>query len=113
MISLTPITAEHYIQFFGVKPERTIRGYAFWIDGEVKAIFGALLGKEATMLFSDMKDDIKLPAITIWRWAKTALEQIDDMKQPLYATSEKSGKFLLSLGFEHMGGKTYRYVGGK
>lgn len=111
IITLTPITADDYELFFKERPKRTIRGYAFWMDGEIKAIFGALLGDKATMLFSDMKQDIKLPAITIWRWAKSALEQIDDMRQPLYATTEKSDKFLRSLGFRHIGGKTYEYVG--
>lgn len=113
IITLTPITVDDYQSFFGRPPERTIRGYAFWMDGEVKAVFGALLGDKATMLFSDMKSGIELPAITVWRWAKSALEQIDDMRQPLYATSERSGKFLRSLGFQHMAGKTYRYVGRK
>lgn len=114
-IEIKPITIADYVLFFGKQPESTIRGYCFYLDGEVVAVFGAVLSKDVTMLFSDVKKEINVPKITIWRWAKKALGWIDDMRQPLYATSESSGKFLNSLGFRFHSdtkyGKLYEYMG--
>jgi len=114
-IEIKPITIADYVRFFDKQPDRTIRGYSFYFDGEMIAVFGALLDKDATMLFSDIKKGIDVPKITIWRSAKKALALIDDMKQPLYANSQSSGKFLCSLGFRFHGdtkyGKLYQYMG--
>lgn len=112
---MRPITTVDYIRFFGEYPRRTIRGYSFIKDGEILAVFGALLSSHGTMLFSDIKDGAKASPIVVWRLAKKALKTLDDMKQPIYATSDKSGKFLLSLGFAFCGdtkyGKLYQYLG--
>lgn len=114
-VELKPITLEQYEMFFKQKPHRTIRGYSFFLDGEIVAVFGALLDQGSTMLFSDVKEGLNAPAITIWRWSKRALKLIDDMGQPLYATSKNAEKFLLSLGFVfHTNtkyGKLYVYRG--
>lgn len=114
-VELKPINTADYVEFFGVSPTHTIRGYCFYLDGRKVAVFGAILEKECTMLFSNMKEDINVPKITIWRWAKKSLRLIDDMRQPLYATSKNSGKFLNSLGFVFRGdtkyGKLYEYLG--
>lgn len=114
-IELRPITITDYAAFFGKSPDRTIRGYAFLVDGEMVGVCGALLGKDSTMLFSDVKEGFTAHPITIWRWAKRAMELLDTMKQPLYATSQNSGKFLNSLGFVFRGdtryGKLYEYLG--
>lgn len=114
-VEIKPITLDDYMSFFKVKPDRTIRGYSFLLDGEIVAVFGALLGKEQTYLFSDVKENLDVKPIIVWRWAKRALVLIDNMRQPLYATSQKSGRFLLSLGFIYRGdtkyGKLYEYLG--
>lgn len=114
-IELRPITINEYILFFKEEPKRTIRGYSFFLNGHIVAVFGALLSKDGTMLFSDMKKELDIPAILVWRWAKRALSLINDMRQPLYATSQKSGRFLNSLGFVFRGntksGKLYEYLG--
>jgi hypothetical protein len=114
-VELKPITVADYEAFFKKKPDRTIRGYSFFLDGEMVAVFGALLSNGATMLFSDMKAGLNVPAITVWRWAKRSLSLIADMRQPLFATSESSGRFLNSLGFTFRGdtkcGKLYEYLG--
>lgn len=102
-VELKPITVRDYVYFFKEQPKRTIRGYSFFLNGEMVAVFGAILEKEGTMLFSDMKPDIEVPKITIYRWSKKALKMIDDMKQPLYATTLHAGKFLSSLGFRFHG----------
>lgn len=114
-VEIKPITVNEYILFFKEEPKRTIRGYSFFLNGHIVAVFGALLDKDGTMLFSDVKDGLSVPAIIVWRWAKRALEMIDDMRQPLYATSKNSERFLLSLGFVFRGdtkyGKLYEYMG--
>lgn len=114
-IEIKPITHKDYVLFFKTQPDRTIRGYSFFLNGEIVAVFGALLSKDATMLFSDVKPGLTISPIIVWRWAKRALELINDMRQPMYATSDKSSKFLLSLGFVFRGdtkyGKLYEYLG--
>jgi hypothetical protein len=102
-VELKPITIADYVAYFKEQPKRTIRGYSFFLDVELVAIFGAILEKEGTILFSDMNKDLKVPKITIYRWSQKALKLIDDMKQPLYATTLHSGKFLTSLGFRYRG----------
>jgi hypothetical protein len=113
-IEIKPITVDDYVHFFKESPKRTIRGYSFFLNGEMVAVFGALLDKDGTMLFSDMRENLPVPKITIYRWAKKALRKIEDMKQPLYATSGNSGKFLKSLGFCYRGdtecSKLYEYL---
>lgn len=114
-VELKPITVDDYIRFFKESPKRTIRGYSFFLNGEIAAVFGALLSKDGTMLFSDVRPDLNVPAITVWRWAARALVLISDMKQPLYAISKKSGRFLESLGFVYRrgteSGNLYEYMG--
>lgn len=114
-ISMRPITLEDYRSFFKEEPKRTIRGYAFILNGEIAAVFGALLSKDGTMLFSDVREDLDVPPILAWRWAKRALFLIDDMRQPLFATSKSSDRFLKSLGFCYRGdtkcSKLYEYMG--
>lgn len=114
-VEIKPITIADYVNFFKEQPARTIRGYSFFLNGEQVAVFGALLDKDATMLFSDVKGGLEASPIIVWRWAKRALELIDDMRQPLYATSKNSERFLLSLGFVFRGdtkyGKLYEYMG--
>ena len=114
-VEIKPITVDNYMSFFKEQPKYTIRGYSFFLDGEIVAVFGALLGQKQTMLFSDVKDNLQVSPVIIWRWAKRSLKLINDMKQPLYATSQKSGRFLQSLGFYHHGttkyGELYEYLG--
>ena len=115
-VEIKPITLADYRHFFGDEPKRTIRGYSFFLDGDMVAVFGAILERDGTMLFSDMKAGIGVPKITIYRWSKKALKLIDDMKQPLYATTLGAGKFLSSLGFEYRGDTKcgrllYEYMG--
>jgi len=106
-VELKPITIADYVAYFKEQPKRTIRGYSFFLDGELVAIFGAILEKEGTILFSDMNQNLDVPKITIYRWSKKALKLIDDMKQPLYATTLHAGKFLSSLGFCYRGTTKY------
>jgi len=114
-VEIKPITHADYVLFFNSQPDRTIRGYSFFLDDEIVAVFGALLHKDGTMLFSDVKEGLNVSPIIVWRWAKRALELINDMRQPLYATSQKSERFLLSLGFAFRAntkyGKLYEYLG--
>jgi hypothetical protein len=114
-VEIRPITIVDYVNFFKEQPARTIRGYSFFLNGEQVAVFGALLDKNATMLFSDVKEGLSVHPVIVWRWAKRALELINDMRQPLYATSKNSERFLLTLGFVFRGdtkyGKLYEYLG--
>lgn len=114
-VELRAITVSDYAAFFGKAPDRTIRGYAFMVDGKMVGVCGALLGKDSTMLFSDLKEEIDAHPVTIWRWAKRAMDMLAEMKQPLFATTDTSEKFLNSLGFVFRGntkyGKLYEYLG--
>lgn len=115
-VELKPMTLSDYIHFFKKAPERTIRGYSFFLDGRMVAVFGVLMERDGVMMmFSDIEKDIKVPKITIWRWARKALRMVDDLKCPLYAITINSGKFLQSLGFHYHAdtkhGKLYEYVG--
>ena len=115
-IEIKPITLSDFLLFFKESPKRTIRGYSFFLDGKIVAVFGAILEEGGTMLFSDVKkEEINVAPIIIWRWAKRSLEKINDLKQPLYATSQNSGRFLKSLGFAFITdtryGKLYQYLG--
>lgn len=114
-IEIRPATKSDYTYFYGIPPAHTTVGYCVWLDEELVAIFGTLLNKMGeNMLFSDMKP-VDVPKITIYRWAKKCLDKIVSDKKSLFAMTEKSGKFLSSIGFRFYRdtkyGRLYEYIG--
>ena len=114
-IEIKPITHEDYVKFYNKQPERTIQGYSILLNGELVAVFGVLMEKKnVRIMFSDMKKDINVPKMTIWRWSKKAMAMLNDIKLPIYAYTDNSEKYLQSLGFCYHAdtkyGKLYRYV---
>ncbi len=114
-IEIRSITHDDYVEFYNKQPARTLQGYSIFLDGELVAVFGVLIEKKnVRIMFSDIKKGISVPKMTIWRWSKKAMAMLNDIKLPIYAYTNNSGKYLQSLGFCYHAdtkyGKLYRYV---
>lgn len=104
MIETRPITATEVTAFFGAKPPFTIKGMAFYNGGKLAAIAGVKHNGKFWVAFSDIRKDVSLPAITIWRHAKLVIEEVvSKMRAPVYAIVEKNNplgrKWAEGLGF--------------
>lgn len=115
-VELKPITHDDYVKFYDKQPSHTIQGYSIFLNGDLVAVFGVLVQdkKNARIMFSDIKKDIDVPKMTIWRWSKKAMQMLDHIRLPIYAYTRGSEKYLESLGFCYHAdteyGKLYRYM---
>jgi len=115
-IEIRPMTTRDFEAFYKSAPVKSGIGYMYYLDGKpVGGVFGSM-ECGFTMLCSDLHESLPaLPKMTKFKWAKKMLEKFVDLPYPLYATSEKSGKFLEKLGFVFYGEKSghsyYIYAG--
>lgn len=92
-VETRPITATEVVAFFGSRPPFTIRGMAFYIGGNLVGIGGVRNENGVWLAFSDIRKDVKVPAITIWRHAKRVVKEIvSEMQAPVYAVVDKQNK---------------------
>jgi hypothetical protein len=114
-IEMRPMTLDDYMEFAKAKPKTSVWGVSVFADGKLAAIVGAMLHKNHTLLFSDIAPWVSAPKKTIVVWAKKVMQEMAKRKEPLFATSEKSGKLLQTLGFRFVGTKNnhnfYEYIG--
>lgn len=96
-------TKEDLETFYGRMNRPSCKAWiAFW-KGEPACVAGIALERIGPVAFSDMKPGIGAPAITIWRTAKTMLDEMMRRELPLVVALNKcsphSYRFLRSLGF--------------
>lgn len=100
-------TGEDFEAISGGRPPYATRAWAVDHDGEVSAIAGVHLTPGGVLIFSDLKDGLDVPKLTIWRATLEVFEKIKNLKMPMFAvcTGEfmNSGPFLERLGFESHG----------
>lgn len=91
--------------------DKTVKAFTVLLDGNPVCIAGVTIEKDKFIAFSDVKEGLKAPKMTIWRTARRLAEKLRTLNLPAVAIT-KSGKFLESLGFEYVGecdeGKIYR-----
>lgn len=105
-IVIRPVTSEDMRRFYG-SHERTVRAVAVELDGELVCIAGVAIEKGKIEAFSDLREGIDVPKITIYRYAHKIMRWIMDLQLPVMVTSNperpNSHRFLVSLGFEPVG----------
>jgi hypothetical protein len=99
---IKPATLVDIESFYGRRPDRTVKAFSVYRDGELVAIAGVTLERERIVAFSDIKEGVTAPKITIWRTAKETVKHIAKLNLPAIAITG-SGKFLESLGFKYVG----------
>lgn len=105
LVETRPITATEVVAFFGARTPYTIKGLAFYIGGNLVGLGGVRRENGVWLAFSDIKKDVNVPAITIWRHARRVVKEIvSEMRAPVYAIVEKQNrlgrKWATGLGFQ-------------
>lgn len=116
MIEIRPATAADVLAFFGRSPQKTMQAVVVIKDGELSAFAGVTIERNQIIAFSDVKDGVRVPNITVWRCAKAIMKYIRGRQAPVFAIASpdipRSGRFLQTLGFTYVGpcesGNVYR-----
>lgn len=82
--------------------DKTVKAFTVLQDNEPVAIAGITIEQGRFLIFSDIKEGATAPKMTIWKLSKQLAEHIKTFNLPAVATSS-NGKFLKSIGFEHIG----------
>lgn len=95
------------IKFYGHLPQQAIYAVKWAVGEEIVAIAGRSVLNGENVYFSDIKDDVSVPAIRVWK------ESIKFMKDagPGYCITKTSGKFLEKLGWIKMNDGVYKWPG--
>jgi len=95
------------LSFFGVLPPYATKSWSIDYDGELAAIAGVQYTPTNVLVFSDIKKNLDVPNITIWRGTLEVFDKIKALNKPLVAvcTGEflNSGAYLKRLGFNFFG----------
>jgi len=94
----TPADIENY---YGRKPDRTVRAMVIEKDGELACIAGMTIGRDYIEAFSDVRP-VDAPKKTVWRYAKQLKAILDGYGLPCIATTNNP-RFLEKLGFRYVG----------
>ena len=110
--NLTGLTYRHatrddLVAFYGKAPACSIRALVFLDGDKIVAIGGMKREDGRWVAFSEIKPDVKLGKLTIWRCAKLVMEMLEAMKLPIWAVAEQQGAetglLVRHLGFQHEG----------
>jgi hypothetical protein len=102
-IEIRPATMGDLVTFYGRLPEKTVRAVAVLKEGEIACVAGVTIERGIVTAFSDVREGVTAPKITVWRVAKKIADYIRSLNLPVMAVSDPrlpcSDKFLESLGF--------------
>lgn len=105
-IVIRPVTRADMEKFYGTHP-RTVRAVAVELDGEVVCIAGVAIEKGRIEAFSDLREGVDVPKITVYRYAHQIMRWIMDLQLPVMVTQNpersNSHRFLVSMGFTPVG----------
>ena len=103
-LEIRPATIDDIKKFYGMdKLPFSAQCLAFFLDGELSGLGGVRFGNGYSIAFSDIRPDIRVSKMTIYRCALEIMKMVDAIKTPVVAIKNenlKSAKRLLeSLGF--------------
>ncbi len=81
--------------------DQTVKAFTVVRNGEPVAIAGVTIKDGECIAFSDIKEGVTAPRMTVWKAAKELADRIHGLNLPAYATTAK-WKFLASLGCEYI-----------
>lgn len=88
------------LDFFGKLPSHSVRAQVWELDGELAAFAGYYMHGTTAVVFSDIKPDLDVPAITIVRQAIAYLSDLP-VDAICSAEDERAEMFLERLGWKH------------
>lgn len=100
---IEPATAQDFQSFFGESAPVTMRAWVLRLDGEIVGIGGYFMAGARAVAFSDLREDIAAPKLTIWRAAKQLMSKIT---APATCRSDNE-KLMRSLGWRHVIGDVW------
>lgn len=108
-VKYKPISLDDYKEFYGDRPlPKSIRGFSFFVDNSIAGIAGIIYDGSYFIVFSEMKDGIIVPQLTVWRVTKIVMDMVKNLKCDVYAIKnpdiEGACAFLNKLGFVDIGG---------
>lgn len=103
-VEIRPATFADLQQFYDTNPGDTVRAVSVFADGELAAVAGVRIERGRLTAFSDIKEGITAPKITIWRTAKELMKHVTKTNAPLLAVceDERACRFLERLGWKHL-----------
>ena len=102
MIEIRPAIASDFDEVCGSRNHVTVRAFTVTRNGEPVAIAGITLERGQFVAFSDIKEGVTAPKMTIWKTARKLAELIKGLNLPAISTTS-NGKFLESMGFQYRG----------
>lgn len=99
-----PLTLDDFSQFYNVEsPRSTVKGLAFLIDDEVVGVAGVEIRKGFFYAFSDIKENVNVSKVTVWRCAIIVKDWLRELKTDVYACASEhfdgAPRLLQRLGF--------------
>lgn len=89
--------------FYPKGSPRTAYSWVAFYKGAPACLAGLIVEKGGCIAFSEIKEGIKAPKITIWRTARALMERIKGLNLPMYAACDFNDKmaheFVKRLGF--------------
>lgn len=98
-ITYRSATAGDLEDFWGEYPPVSVRAVAFFLDGKIVGIGGWKMEGGSFVLFSEIKDGVKVEKATIFRCARIVMDMAAENKCPMHAATDNP-RFLESLGFQ-------------
>lgn len=101
-------------EYYGERPELTLRAITIFMDEKPMGIIGVAMNDTQALAFSDYKPELQphLRSMPVLRAIKAAQLLFENTRVPLYAQRTTDNALLSRLGFAHAGGEVYRWVAG-
>ena len=116
-VTVSLATVDDYEELMGSSPAYTFKGISFFLDGVLAGIGGVQYIKQCPVVFSNIKEGVKVNKATIYRCALEIMKLAKTLGVPVYAFADRkiitSERLLSKLGFVHVGtdtvGEVYKY----
>jgi len=106
-LEVRPAKLADILEFNGAPAGKTIKAFSIFWHGKLAAMAGITIEPGRLVFFSDVKEDIDPPKLTIWRASKYIVSRIKEMGVPVVAVANKEKKnseqYLEKLGFTFIG----------
>lgn len=94
-------TSRDIEEFYGYIPA-TMKALIFFVNGTPSGLGGYKMENGNLIVFSDIRENVKVNKYTILRCANVIMDFIKEKDTPMYAVTNNK-KLLKSLGFVHIG----------
>jgi len=88
------------VEYYGHVPA-SMRALVFFLNGELSGIGGYKIENGNLVVFSDLKEGVKVSKHTIWRCTKIIMDMVKEKGRPMYSVAENP-ELLKRLGFKQM-----------